>query len=62
MPPEREHYGPADAREWLARAQSSLALARAAPPTVDPEDIAFGGSRGAPVSVRFGPESYRAPR
>lgn len=48
----REHFGPDDPREWLARARSALHYAQHAPAGVDAEDVAFQAQQAAEKAVK----------
>lgn len=48
----REHFGPDNPREWLARARSALLYAQRAPAGVDAEDVAFQAQQAAEKAVK----------
>jgi HEPN domain-containing protein len=48
----QKRYPPDDAREWLRRANSNLALARATIPEVLPEDLCFDAQQAAEKAVK----------
>ena len=48
----RKRYPPDDPREWLNRARSNLALARAVVPDVFLEDLCFDAQQSAEKAVK----------
>ncbi|MBI4279833.1 MAG: HEPN domain-containing protein [Armatimonadetes bacterium] len=50
--PLPERFSPADPREWLNRAQSNLALARARSPQVYLEDLCFEAQQAAEKAIK----------
>ncbi|MFH1435468.1 MAG: HEPN domain-containing protein [Pseudomonadota bacterium] len=50
MPPER--FPPDDPREWLNRASSNMAQAKAEHPDVYPEDLCFNAQQAAEKSIK----------
>jgi HEPN domain-containing protein len=48
----RERFLPDDPREWLGRARSNLAQARANTPEVYPEDLCFAAQQAAEKAIK----------
>src|SRR5438309_2272548 len=49
---KRQRLPPDDAREWIRRAKSNLALAHSAIPGVDLEDLCFDAQQAAEKAVK----------